>query len=216
VDNFTLTQKERADKFATFVSAITEYHKKFDSVMETLMSNHPEPDQEAFEDFKKVVPVIDIEPLVDTAFRDGVIVWSLKQARQDPNIIKSIGAILLRPFADESRLNFSPTKGVSEQAKLTATDVVCMLLMAGGGFEPAFPLMASNRFRMVANNVDNTDLHEMLTTALLLGSIDPENARQSVLGTILDSDNDELWDKFQVELDEKALWADLEKGNADE
>lgn len=203
-EGLTMTTQERADRFAEFVGAVTNYHSQFESVMEQIKTAHSSPNDEALEMFRQSVPVVNLEAIKDNALRDGVLVWSLNQAKKDPEIIKSVGAVLLRPVDDDDN-------SVSTQAKATATDMVCLLLMAGGAFAPAFPLIANNRVRMLIGNLDTTHLHEIVTEAIFLGSVNENNTSSAVIEAIQSADCDILWNMFSVNLDESAMWAELDK-----
>jgi hypothetical protein len=199
-----MSNAERATKFADFINAVTTYAPILDEAQNQCEQQNHEGDDSMFEYLSRVTPVLDLSPMADLSFRDAVLVWTRRT--ENITIAKAVTALLIRPIDDLD--NADEDKA---QAFIHSAGAASAVAMMFSNQELAYQLLGRIKFYCVTHDTEFPNFHNLLVEGLLLSVVDEEGARQLLIDSVSNCDNDKLWSDFEVALDEEAMWNDLNK-----
>lgn len=199
-----MTKAERTTKYFDFINCVTKLSESLAPLIERSMNASDDHEHERlFEEISKVVPKWDLEDLTDAHFRDAILVWTAKNAvdAQDANMVKATVSLFLRPM--------DGTTDVHAEGALNAMTCAAICASMVGQMDYALSLMGRARARAIETDTDMPKLASLMVDVILLATVDMAAACASLIGSIKSANHDDLWQNFDLEVNEDDMWKAL-------
>lgn len=192
VEPVILTKRERTNAYAELIGLVYQHIKTYEEFVQPAVSKEESDDYE-MEQAWELTPVISTQPFTDAAFRDALMMWSLKQ---DSLTNKTLLSIITRGC--DERLNNETCDG-GESAALSVAGAICF---ANHQIELALSLASSAARSSSEYDMFLPELTEAIAMAAMRSVI---NRDKNEIDEMIDMmsvlyqshDTDEFWEQFE-------------------